>query len=91
MSHKTSASHTEQQFIMVHSFIAPQNTPFDQGLAKLQLTRRDVRNVFLEFVGMMLFTIWGSSAPAGAAPWANGLVLAACIYLSDGILSDACF
>ena len=73
---------------MVHSFIAPQNTPFDHGLAKLNLTRRDVRNVFLEFVGMMLFTIWGSSAAAGGAPWANGLVLAACIYLSDG---QCCF
>lgn len=69
---------------MPYSLLVPRDTAFDRGLATIRLTRRDIRNVFLEFIGTMLFTIWGSSASATGGPWANGLALAAAIYLTDG-------
>lgn len=68
----------------MYSMLVPRDTAFDRSLAKIKLTRRDIRNVFLEFIGTMLFTLWGSSSAPGGAPWSNGLTLAAAIYLSDG-------
>lgn len=75
---------------MVKSLLVPRDYAFDRALAKIKLSRRDLRNVLLEFIGTMLFTIWGSTAAAGGGPWANGLVLAACIYLTDGGMLNIC-
>lgn len=75
---------------MPYSLLAPRDYAFDRALAKIRLSRRDLRNVLLEFIGTMLFTIWGSTAAPGGAPWANGLALAAVIYLGDGSHNNPC-
>ena len=69
---------------MPYSLLAPQEMAFDRGLAKLRLDRRSFRNIILEFIGTMLFTIWGSEGNSFEAAIRNGLVLAAVIYFTDG-------
>lgn len=69
---------------MVYSLLAPQNTAFDRGLRKLALSRRDLRNIILEFIGTMIFTLFGSMGTSADAAIRNGLVLALVIYFTDG-------
>ena len=65
----------------------PGDGPFDRALAKVGLDRRQLRNVFFEFLGTLLFAFFGgfsSPASAGAGAWVNGIVLASLLYSTDG-------
>ena len=62
----------------------PGNDRFDVFLRKVWLDRRTLRNVLLEFLGMLVFTFFGGIAVGSAAPWVNGLLLASIIYATDG-------
>jgi glycerol uptake facilitator-like aquaporin len=46
--------------------------------------RPDMRAYLFEFLGTMLFALYGSSGVGRDAPWTNGLALAALLYATDG-------
>lgn len=89
------AHHDKQNsHIMVAPKIAPlvktTDSNFDKAIGKVGLSRRIFRNLFLEFIGVLIFALYGGAATAPNAPWVNGLILASVIYAGDGLHANPC-